>query len=322
VTLLFHRAAVALRHASSVAVCAHVRPDGDAVGSVLAATLLLRDAGIAAVPTLADDAPPPSTYSFLPGFALFTRVSDLEQPDAFLALDSPSLERLGEAATLAEHAESLIVMDHHPGATEFGTVNILDSGTASTGQLVWRLARALEVEPTPEIAFCCFVALQTDTGRFQYSNTTPDVFRDAADMVAAGADPAEASRLVYHSRSAEALALEALVLSRITLANGGRVAYSWVDEADFAATGAKREETEQLVDAVRELGGVDAVVLLRLVDGEIRVNLRAKTGFDVGSVARRFDGGGHAAASGFTGNGTLAEVLARLLPMLPGGGAA
>lgn len=318
-TLLFHRAAVALRHASSVAVCAHVRPDGDAVGSVLAATLLLRAAGVAAVPVLADDAPAPSTYSFLPGFALYAHVGDLEPPDALLALDSPTLDRLGDAASLAQQAETLVVMDHHPGAVEFGTVNILDPTVASTGQLVWRLARALEVEPTPEVALCCFVALQTDTGRFQYSNTTAAAFRDAADMVEAGADPDEASRLVYQSRSAGSMALESLALSRITLENHGRVAYSWIEDADFAATGAKREETEHLVDAVRVLAGVDVVILFRLVDGEIRGNLRAKTGFDVASVARAFDGGGHVAAAGFTVTGrTLSDLLADLLPMLPG----
>ena len=318
-TLLFHRAAVALRHASSVAVCAHVRPDGDAVGSVLAATLVLRAAGVAAVPVLADDAPPPSTYAFLPGFALYAHVGDLEQPDAVLALDSPTLDRLGDAASLAQRADTLVVMDHHPGAVPFGTVSILDPTVASTGQLVWRLARALEVEPTPEIALCCFVALQTDTGRFQYSNTTAEAFRDAADMVDAGADPAEASRLVYQSRAAGSMALESLALSRLTLANHGRVAYSWIADADFAATGAKREETEHLVDALRVLGGVDVVLMFRLVEGEIRGNLRAKTGFDVASVARAFCGGGHVAAAGFTVTGrTLDELLEELLPMLPG----
>jgi len=319
VSLAFHRAAVALRHTVSVAVCSHVRPDGDAMGSVLAATLLLRAAGIAAVPILSDEDAPPSTYAFLPGFALLARASDLEQPDAVLALDAPNLTRLGNAAPLAQAASTLVVMDHHPDAEEFGTVNVLDPRSAATGQLVWRLARALEVEPTPEIALCCFVALQTDTGRFQYSNTTPEVLRDAADMVEAGANPAEASRLVYESRSPGALALEALALTRLAFANDGRVAYAWISDDDFDTTGALPQETEHLVDAVRIVAGPDVVALFSLRGDEVRANLRAKTGFDVGSVARRFGGGGHSAAAGFTVCSTLDSLLIELLPHLPGG---
>jgi phosphoesterase RecJ-like protein len=116
------------------------------------------------------------------------------------------------------------------------------------------------------------------------------------------------------------MALEAIALSRITIANHGRVAYSWIDQADFIATGAGPEETEPLVDAVRVLGGVDVVALFRIAEGEVRVNLRSKTGFDVGAVARRFGGGGHEAASGFTAGGTMSALLPRLLAVLPGGG--
>ena len=116
-------------------------------------------------------------------------------------------------------------------------MNVLDPTSASTGQMVWTLLKSLEIAPTPEIALCCYVALQTDTGRFQYSNTSPQAFRDAAEMVEAGVDPAEASRLVYESRSAASIALEGRALSRITLANDGHVAYSWVDDGDFVETG-------------------------------------------------------------------------------------
>lgn len=317
--MLYHRAAVVLRHAESVVVCGHVRPDGDAVGSVLAATLALRQAGIAALPTLADEEPAPDTYSFLPGFALFTPASEFETPGAFLALDSPKLDRLGVAAELASSAKTLVVMDHHPEAEEFGTVNILDSTTASTGQMVWRLLRTLEVEPTPDVAMCCYVALQTDTGRFQYSNTSPEAFRDAAEMLEAGVDPAEVSRLVYESRTCGSIALEGLAMSRITITNGGRVAYSWVTDEDFVTTKAEPRDSERLIDAVRVLGGIDVAVLFGLRGDEVRVNLRAKGGYDVGSVARAFGGGGHRAASGFTGPAPFETLLPRVLSLLPGG---
>ncbi len=320
-TTPYHRAAVRLRHASSVAVCAHVRPDGDAIGSVLALTLALRSAGIPAVPTLADERDPSRTYAFLPGFGLYVAAAELEQPEVFMALDTPSFERLGVAEGLARNAAELIVLDHHPDNQQFGSVNIVDSTAAATSQLVWRFLAALEVVPTPEIAQCCYVALMTDTGRFQYDNTTATAFREAAEMIEVGVNPAEASRYVYQERSAASLALEARLLSRLAIANEGRVAWAWLEDEDFILTGATAEEAEHLPDAVRVIGGIEVAVLLRVIDGEVRGNLRAKTGSDVGAVARALGGGGHKAAAGFTFTGTLDELLPRLLSMLPGGAA-
>lgn len=315
----YHRAAVHLRHASSVVVCAHVRPDGDAVGSTLGLVLALRAAGIPAIPALADVRQAPVSYAFLPGHALYVQAADLEVPEVFVALDVPKLDRLGEARELARGAETLIVIDHHPDNEGFGTIDITDSDTASTAQLVWHLLDALEVRPTPEIASCLYVGLMTDTGRFQYDNTGPAALRDAADMVEAGANPADLARLVYQERTPSSLALEARIMSRITLANNGAVAYALVYDDDFTETGAVPEDGENLPDAIRVIGGVQAIVLLRQFGpDEVRGNLRAKTGFDVGSVARELGGGGHHAAAGFTAQGTIDDVLPRLLALLPG----
>lgn len=169
---------------------------------------------------------------------------------------------------------------------------------------------------------CLYVALMTDTGRFQFGNTTPAALRDAAALVEAGARPAELAQAVYQSRRREALELEARVLDRIELANGGRVAYTYVTKDDYSQTGARPDETENLVDVVRVLKGIEVALLLRVRDKEVRGNLRSKTGFDVGAVARRFGGGGHAAASGFTLSGGLEDVVAQVLPELPGHGGA
>ncbi len=314
----YHRIAVHLRHAKSVVVCAHVSPDGDAIGSTLGLTIALREAGIPAVPTLADDREPPSAYSFLPGFDLFVPAKDLNTPDVFVALDTPNISRLGEAASLAKEAENLIVMDHHPDNDSFGSVNLLDPQAAATGQMIWRLIERLETDPSPEIAICLYVAIFTDTGRFQYQNTTPAVLRDAADILEVGVDPAEVARMVYQSRTRAAMELDARVLSRLTVANNDRVAYTFITETDYEETGAKPEETENLVDNVRNLRGVDVAMLFRIGDGTIRANLRAKTNFDVGAIAREFGGGGHKAAAGFTVEGNLDDLLATLLAKLPG----
>jgi bifunctional oligoribonuclease and PAP phosphatase NrnA len=318
----YHHAVVALTRASSVVVCGHVRPDGDAIGSTLGLTLALREAGISAVPTLANRETPPTTYDFLPGFGLFVAAEQLEAPQVFVAVDSPNPERLGLAEPLMRGAETVIVVDHHPDAQEFGQISVVDAKAAATGQLIWGLAKALVAVPSADVALCCYVGLMTDTGRFSYDNTCADAFRAAAEMVEAGVNPSETSRLVYQSRSRASLAIEARAMCRLTVANDGHVAYAWVDDDDFAELGVLPEEAESLPDAVRVLRGIEVAFLMRQAGGEVRVNLRAKTGFDVGSVARLFGGGGHRAASGLTFQGTMAELLPKLLPLLPGGEAA
>lgn len=315
-----HHVAVALRRAPSVVVCAHVRPDGDAIGSVLGLTLALRELGVPAVPTLADDREPPSTYRWLPGAGLFVGANDLEPPSVFVALDTPVIDRLGVASRLAESADKVIVIDHHPDAREYGDVHALDPAASATGQLVWWLLDALDFVPTPEIALCCYTALVTDTGRFSFQNTTSRALRDAADMIDAGVDPAEVARIVYQSRTREAIALDGIALSRLECPNGGRVAYTYVTDEDFETTGAKPEEAEHLPEVVRSVEGAEVAVLLRQKGTEVRGNLRSKGSFDVGAVARRFGGGGHAPAAGFTvEDSTVDAVIAEILPLLPGG---
>ena len=318
--LPYHRAAVALRKARSVVVCAHVRPDGDAVGSVLGMTLALRAAGIAAVPTLADERPAPSTYAFLPGHSLYVPAADLASPDVFVALDTPVPERLGVARALMESASEIVIIDHHPDAQHYGAHCVCDATMAATGQMVWRLLPALDVKATPEIALPLYVALMTDTGRFSYDNTSPDALRDAAQMLESGVDPAQAARQVYQERSVASLELEGLALSRLRTIADGRIAWTYLTDEDFEATGALPEEAEHLPDAIRVLGGIDVAVLLRQKGNEVRGNLRAKSGADVGSVARMLGGGGHRAAAGFTVSpGRVEDVIADVVGRLQAG---
>ena len=149
----------------------------------------------------------------------------------------------------------------------------------------------------------------TDTGRFSYDNTSAAALRDAADMVDAGVSPAtdRPSRL---PESVVGVARHRVAgLSRLTLANHGHVAYAWLTDADFAELDVLPEEAENLPDAIRVIGGIDAAVLLRQHATEVRVNLRSKTGADVGRVAAHFGGGGHRAASGFTFEGDIETLM-------------
>lgn len=311
-------AAQTLASASSAIVCGHVDPDGDAVGSVLGLTLVLRSLGIEAHPVLADDSGSPETYAFLPGFHALRPASELQSAHLFIALDTPNFARLGPAEDAARAAGTRLVIDHHPDNAFFGDVNLVDASAAAAGQIVWRLLPLLDLAPDTDIALCLYVAMLTDTGRFQYSNANAGVLRDAAAMVDHGIDMHAVSERVYENQSLGHLAIVGCVKHRVTLANDGHVAYSWVTDADFTQMGAAPETTENLVDAIRVLGGVDSVFLVKETDGTCKVSLRGKGGADVGSIARRLGGGGHAAAAGFTYMGGRQELLAELLALLPG----
>lgn len=318
----YAEAAQALASASSVVVCAHVDPDGDAIGSTLGLVNALRRLGIAATPALAEDRDAPATYDFLPGFGELRYASQLEAPDVFVALDTPNPARLRNAAALAEKANTTIVVDHHPDNVLYGDLNLVDPGAAAAGQIVWRMLPLMNVPADAGIAVCLYVALLTDSGRFQYSNSDASVLRDAAGMIDTGLDVHEIYERVYENQSLGHLEIVGRVKSRVQLANGGRVAYSWVTDEDFAETGAVHETTENLVDSIRVIGGPEVVFLAKQAGPTCRVSLRAKGHGDVGGVARHFGGGGHVAAAGFSFDCDLAALLEKLLPLLPGGGEA
>jgi bifunctional oligoribonuclease and PAP phosphatase NrnA len=311
-------AAAALTSARSVVLCGHVDPDGDAVGSVLGLTLTLRAMGVDAIPTLADESPPPAAYGFLPGFDMFRPVGELPVPDVFAALDTPTPARLGLALPLAQQATQRVIIDHHPDSACFlSSVCAIDATAAATGELVWELLPAMGVAADPDVATCLYTALVTDTGRFQYTNTKAVTLRHAADMIEGGADSHLIYRQVYETRSSGALALVGRTLSRMKVANGGAVAYSWIDQHDLDDCDVSLAETETLIDQVRQLRGVDVVFLVKCTGGRCRVSMRSKGAADVGEIARGLGGGGHCAAAGFTFHGDLPALLATLLPMLP-----
>ena len=313
----FETVAARLRDAHSVVVGSHVDPDGDAIGSLLGLARALDGAGVPCTAVLAQGDTPPATYAFLPDTDRLVSASGVPVPEVFVALDSPDLARLGDAEPLARSAHTLVVIDHHPDVTVDADLSLVDRHAPATGALIWELLPHLGVTPDVAIATCLYAALLSDTGRFSYSNTSPAALRAAAEMIEAGAHPNDIYTAIYETRSPGAQALIGRTLERITMANGGYVAYSWVTATDFGETGALPEESENLIDHVRTLRGVRAVFIAKVNGSTIRVSLRAKDDTDVSAVARAFGGGGHVAAAGFTYTGNLASLLEELLPMLP-----
>ena len=310
-----------INSAETIAISGHTNPDGDALGSVLGLGLALRRhyplKQVALL--LADDAPVPRVYRFLPGIdSLLPAVRYADDPDLFISVDAPTLERLEGSAEVARRAGARLTIDHHPAREEFAEVVVRDPNAAATAVLVSAFLEAAHIKLEPAIAQCLFCGLVTDTGRFQYQNADPAAFACAARLVDAGADPACVALEVYQSQRLEYLHLESIVMGRIKTAADGKVAYSYATGEDLASCGVGHDECDGLIDAVRQVAGAEVCLFLKdgRTPGIVRGNLRSKVDLDVSAVAARHDGGGHAAAAGFSFKGTVDEALAAVLPEL------
>ena len=309
-----------LEDASTIAVCAHTSPDGDALGSELALIELIetRWPNKTVVGLLADDDVVPRIYQFLPGADRLVRAASYEgSPDVFFCVDLSQPGRLADAEAVLARSAHAVVLDHHPSGERFWDAGVVRPEAAAAGVLVAEYALHLQGSLTPSMAQCLLCALMTDTGRFQYQNANGEAFRVASALVDAGASPSEVALRVYQSDRLGYLHLSATVMGRITTFERGKIAYSYATSADFAATGVPVAECDGLVDLVRRVDGSEIALFLKEVPGgKVRGNLRAKSDRDISCVAREMGGGGHPAAAGFTVEGDIDQALSVVLPKL------
>jgi bifunctional oligoribonuclease and PAP phosphatase NrnA len=290
----------------------HENPDGDALGSLLAAKLAFDQLGKDSVMVLYGDAPLPGEYQFMPLAELRRRWPDDVSERVFVALDCANESRIADPDVLGRVPLSVDV-DHHHDNTRFGNINLIVADASSTGEVLRDLFRELDVELTPEIAEALYIALVTDTGRFQYTNTTPKALRLAAELVEAGANVHRIFQGVYESVEFAKLKLLARALERAQIYEGGRIVISYLLRTDFAEVGAAEPYSEGIIDYLRAVEGADMAVLIReppRQDGPTRrVSLRASVDeLDVSAIARKSGGGGHRQAAGFSSESSIEEI--------------
>ena len=301
----------ALRDSTEVAIACHVNPDGDALGSLLAASLGLQKLGKKTYTSWGTKPLEPLvTFGFLAGVDSIVQPDDVPVTDTFLALDCGAGDRLGELEPLARKAEVLINVDHHPGNDDFGTINVVVPSASSTAELVMGLLLDAGIELDHEIATCLYTGIVTDTGRFSYANSSPATLRLAADLLELGVSAPDIARDVFDSAPFGYLKLVGRVLDRAELVEDARFAHSWITRADLDETGVAIEQTDRLVDTIRASGAVDVAALFKeQADGQWRVSLRSK-GPGIADFARARGGGGHELAAGFTAEDRLTAVEA------------
>ncbi len=311
------KAAAAIAEASSLVVTCHIGPDGDALGSALALALAARNAGKEAVATFGGPFVVPDHFGFLDLSPLVRRGEAPSAPEVLVSFDSGSLDRLGEVQELAEAAGCVVVIDHHASNTGFGDVNVVDPTAGASAQLGYYLLQELEWPITASIATALHVGLVTDTGRFQYSNTSPEVLRVGAALVAAGARPEVIGQHVYESVPFGYLQVAGLVLGRSVLEPELRFVWSVLRAADLVEHGIGIEDTDGLIDAVRVAREADVAALAKEQDdGGTKVSLRSRGRVDVAAIAVSLGGGGHHNAAGFSYPGQPEAAIAEVRALL------
>lgn len=304
-------AATQIRKSNKILLACHIRPDADALGSLLGLAFGLQRLGKEVQAVSADGVP--ESYRFLPGWELVRTQAEGEF-DLAIGLDADGSDRLGASEGAVLGAPVTIDLDHHTGPDPFGEIQVVDPTAAATGELVVDLLAELEVPLDQKIATCLLAAILTDTGSFRYSNVTEDTFRKAAQLVAAGAHPSPIHEAVYGTRPFAASCLLGRMLSTLERSADGLIAWGFLSQPDFRETGTSTEATEGFVDQVRQVAGsVVALFLREETNGEVRVSLRSRGDVNVARVAEEFGGGGHVPAAGCTLPGPLPEAVRRVV---------
>jgi len=300
-------------------IASHVSPDGDAVGSVLGLAHFLKLAyGIDAHCALSD--PVPRLYQWLPDVEKITPPEAVPTDvDLYIVADTHQVERTGRVAEFVANDVPVIVIDHHIVTGDVPPHSYIDSTAAAVGEMVGELFAYTQTPLTPEAATACYVALSTDTGCFRYPSTSTRSHRIASTLIEGGANVGEVTERVFDQMSPAKFALLGRVLERVEMLAGGRAAVTRLTLADLAECDAAHEDTDGLINFLRNVDGVDVAVFCREAEPNVtKVSFRARPGIDASALARHFGGGGHAAAAGVTINQPLAQACEAVLAHVSG----
>ncbi len=307
-----------IRSADSLALACHHHPDGDALGSMLAMHLLCEANGKPSVASWPDPFVVGPHYEFLPGLDRCTPPTEFpSDPPVLMTFDLGSRERLGSLAGVVDRVRdadgSVVVLDHHPDNQRFGTHNLVQTDVAATAVIVRRIADELGWPLTRDVALCLYVGLVTDTGRFQYPNTTPDVFHLAEELANYDLDIADVTRELFEKHRFQYVQLISMALARAELDQEHKFVCAWLTAGDLERYGVAFDETEGFIDHLRCCAEAEvSCVLKEAPDEGLRVSLRSTGPVDVGAIAIQLGGGGHAFMSGFVSPVGIQETISQI----------
>ena len=326
----FQKAVELIDKSSSILLTTHTKADGDACGCLAALYEVLAALGKKAKLLLLS--PLPRWYEFLFAEKVPVLGEDVNllqitegrfgQFDLIMIIDTNSYSQLaclGAGASrspkgleqyLKRANKPILVIDHHQTGDSLGDVELVDTAAAATGLIVFDFLKYANWPITEKIAQALFVAIATDTGWFQFSNTDSRVFKSCAGLIDAGANPTENYHTLYENFSFQRFMLLATMLNNLELHFDGRLATQYLLQRDFEQTGATYEDTENLINECKRIGTVEvAALFVQLKDGRIKCSLRSSGDIDVCKIAEKFGGGGHKTAAGVHLPGPLEDAM-------------
>ncbi len=308
------RAASALAAAKTVATMGHIGPDGDALGSMLAIARGARNAGKQAYATFGEPFVVGKQFGYLDQSLLVPSGQVPDGIDVAVVVDTSVPSRLGSALPIVQRAKTVIIVDHHLSQDDdLEGIAVVDTSAGAAAQVVYRLLNELGWEVDAEIASALYTGIVTDTGRFQYSSTSPEIHRITAALLEAGVEPPTVGRHVYEESPFSYLHVAGAVLARAQLEPEKRLVWSSLTRDDLARAELKYEEADGLIDLIRVAEESDVACLLREIgDDKYKGSLRSRGRVDVSRIAGLFGGGGHHNAAGFVALGSCDSIIERI----------
>lgn len=299
----------------------HVRPDCDALGSELGMAAILRQMGKEV--TIVNDSETPTHLKFIdPDQEIKQLGKDISREeiltgfDAFMVLDTSAWIQLGEMADVMKEFRGVkLVLDHHVSQDDLGGEMFKDPKCEATGRLVYEAAKAWGLTITKETATVLFTAIATDTGWFRFPAVSGSTYRAIGDLIDAGAVPSDVYGNLFENERLQRVNLRGHILSGAKIIHDGRLAYSMATQNDFEETGATPSDTEDTINRMMAVSGVEAAILfVELPNGDgVKASFRSRSSLDVAKLAQQFGGGGHVAAAGALVKKPLDEVVSMLL---------
>jgi bifunctional oligoribonuclease and PAP phosphatase NrnA len=308
----------AIAGASSIGVVGHVGPDGDALGSMIALALAARGSGRGAVASFDEPFVVPEELTFLDTSVLVRPAEFPTDLDTAIVVDTSARDRVGALAAVMEMAGTLVVIDHHISDGSWGDVVVVDPTAAATTELVYEVIKRLGWPVTEDVATALYVGIVTDTGRFQYSSTSPRTHEIAADLLRHGVAQAAIGQRLFEEAPFGYYRLAARVLDRAVLDVDHAFVWSMMFPEDLEASGLEYHEADALIDLVRMARDTEVACLLKVKEpGVVKGSLRSRGVIDVSAIARSFGGGGHRNASGFTSHEPVEAIIEQVVAQLP-----
>jgi bifunctional oligoribonuclease and PAP phosphatase NrnA len=296
----------------------HLRPDGDAIGSSLALGNALKHDSKNVRLFCSDEIP--AKYSFLPGVEVFQNYFEQEKEEGLaFVLDCSDLQRLAHLKDHLKEIKMVINIDHHITNEKFGSINIIDSAAASTGEIIYKLLQTNNLEINKEISLCLYVAISSDTGSFKYENTTPQTMEIAGKLLKNGVNPSYVSQLIFDEYPFSSISILRESLSTLQLDETGKIAWMQLTEKTLLEHGAKPDQLDGFVNYAKNIIGVEVgVFFYHTEDGETKTGLRSKS-VDVAAMAYKFGGGGHVRAAGCSISGKPDHIVKMVLQEIKNG---